>query len=299
MATRKLQPWARAAWALARRQHGVVTRAQLLGLGLTPAAIRHRLTTGRLHELHRGVYAVGRPNVGRSGELMAAVLACGPRAHLSHRSGAELWRIRGRHGGPIEVTVATAVVRRRPGLRLHRRDAGEPRWVNGIPVGDPVSTLIDLATCLETEALEDSVNEADGLGLVATDRLRSALDSSARRGAGRLRRTLDSQTFSRAQNALERRFISIALTAGLSPPASQQRLGRYRVDFHWPQLGLVVETDSLTYHRTVAQQTTDLRRDQSHARAGLRTLRFNHRQVFHEAGYVREVLEDAARHLPR
>ena len=228
---------------------------------------------------------------------MAAVLACGREARLSHRSGAALWGIRPQLGGLIEVTVPGPVHRRR-GIRVHRRaDLGRPRQVHRIPVGDPLSILIDLATCLETEELEDAINAADHLGLVSTYALRPAVDSSPRLGAGRLRRLLDSQTFSRSQTALERRFLPIARAAGLPRPGSQVRLGRYRVDFHWPELGLVVEADSLTYHRTVAQQTTDMRRDQAHARAGLRTLRFNHRQVFREPGYVREVLEDAVRHL--
>jgi very-short-patch-repair endonuclease len=298
MATPILQPWSRAAWQLARRQHGVVARSQLRALGMPPAAVRHRLEIGRLHELHRGVYAVGRPQVGRLGELTAAVLACGAEARLSHGSGAELWGIRPRSGGPIEVTVPPDVCRRRPGLRVHRWDAGPARRVKGIPVGDPVSVLIDLATCLPDEALEAAVNEADGRNLVATPRLRAALDSApSRPGVGRLRRLLDAQTFSRSQTALERRFLAIALAAGLPKPAAQERLGRYRVDFHWPRLSLVVETDSLTYHRTVAAQTTDLRRDQAHARAGLRTLRFNHAQVFRQPEYVREVLADAVLHL--
>lgn len=88
----------------------------------------------------------------------------------------------------------------------------------------------------------------------------------------RLRRILDAQTFSKAQNKLERRFLAVARGAGLPKPRTQARLGRYRVDFHWPELGLVIETDSLTYHRTAAEQADD--------------------------DYVREVLEDTIRHAP-
>lgn len=299
MGPRMLQRRSADAWALARRQHAVVSRAQLLALGFSADAIRHRLRTGRLHQIHRGVYAVGRPDLDQLGRFMAATLACGPEARLSHRSGAALWGLRPQRGGLIEVTVPSSVLHRRREVRLHRRNGlGSPHLVRGVPVGDPLSVLIDLATCLDDdEGLEDAVNAADHLGLVATNRLRDLLDPISRLGAGRLRRLLDSQTFSRSQTALERRFLPIALAAGLPRPASQHRLGRYRVDFHWPQLGLVVETDSLTYHRTVAAQTTDLKRDQAHARAGLRTLRFNHAQVFRQPGYVREVLADTVRHL--
>ena len=81
---------------MAAEQHGVVTRAQLLGLGLTSDAIDHRLRKGRLHRVHRGVYAVGRPQLTRHGVLLAAVLSCGPGAALSHAAAAELWGIRRR-----------------------------------------------------------------------------------------------------------------------------------------------------------------------------------------------------------
>ncbi|MGD9735509.1 MAG: DUF559 domain-containing protein [Solirubrobacterales bacterium] len=298
MGPRKRQRRPAEAWSLTARQHGIIARAQLLALGFSADAIRHRLETGRLHELHRGVYAVGRREVGPLGHLMAAILASGSLAQLSHRSGAALLGIRRQEGGPIDVSIPLGTGRRRPRIKLHRRTLPPRRLVHRIPVGDPLSILIDLATCLETEEVEEAVNAADRLNLIATPDLRTGLDRvPTRPGVGRLRRLLDSQTFSRSQTALERRFLPIARAAGLPRPGSQVRLGRYRVDFHWPELGLVVEADSLTYHRTVAQQTTDMERDQAHARAGLRTLRFNHRQVFREPRYVREVLEDAIRHL--
>jgi very-short-patch-repair endonuclease len=295
-----VQPWARDAWTLAQRQHGVVSRAQLLGLGVPDEAVVHRLRTGRLHELHRGVYSVGRPQVGSFGHLMAAVLACGPEAQLSHRSGAALWGIRPQRGGLIDVSVPRAARRQRPGIKVHRRAELRRRTVAGIPVGDPVSVLIDLAAVLPTEEIEDAVNEADRLGLAPTPRLRSAIDEERRRpGIGRLRKLLDAQTFSKAQSKLERRFLPIARAAGLPRPRTQARVNRYRVDFLWPELGLVVETDSLTYHRTASQQAVDIDRDQAHTRAGLSTLRFTHSQVFNRPTYVREVLEDTARHLKR
>jgi very-short-patch-repair endonuclease len=268
---------------------------------MSSEAITHRLRVGRLHELHRGVYAVGRRQVNRNGQFMAAVLACGPEAQLSHHSGAELWGLRKRRNGPIHISLPSSFSHRRPGIKTHRRATlGAPRAIDEIPVGDPVSILVDLATCLSDEGVEDAVNEADRLELVATDRLPAALDRQPRRpGTGRLRHILAAQTFSRSQTALERRFLPIARAAGLPKPTAQAHLGGNRVDFHWPELGLVVETDSLTYHRTAADQTTDLRRDQAHARAGLRTLRFTHLQVFRQPAYVRAVLEDTARHLGR
>jgi very-short-patch-repair endonuclease len=261
--------------------------------------IRGRLEGGQLHRLWAGVYAVGRPDLGRLGRFKAATLVCGDGAQLSHGSAADLWRIRQQAGGPIDIAVPSASFPRRRGIRLHRRaNLGPPKFVRGIPLGDPVSVLIDLAVEFPTHEVEDAVNEADRLDLIRTAHLPAALDShSPRPGTGRLKRILDAQTFSRAANALERRFLAIVRDAGIPPPETQRRLGRNRVDFFWPALGFVVETDSLRHHRTAAEQAVDLGRDQAHARAGLRSLRFTHSQVFHRPDHVREVLIDALRHL--
>ncbi len=234
--------------------------------------IRARLEGGQLHPLWAGVYAVGRPDVGRLGRFKAATLACGPDAQLSHRSAADLWRLRSvRTTGAIDVVGARA--RGSPCASTGSActaapNSGRRAFVNGIPVGDPISVLIDLAAELATEEVEDAVNEADRLDLIRTHRLRPALDRAAKRpGVGRLKRILDAQTFSRAANALERRFLAIVREAGLPAPETQRRLGRNRVDFFWPALGFVVETDSLRHHRTAAEQAVDLGRDQTHARA--------------------------------
>jgi very-short-patch-repair endonuclease len=265
---------------------------------MTAGTIRARLESGRLHRLWPGIYAVGRPDLDRLGRLKAATLACGPDARLSHRSAAELWRLAPKAQGPIDVSVPSGF-RRLAGIRLHRRSGhGITRFVKGIPVADPVSVLIDLAAGLPRQEVEDAVNEADRLELIRTHRLRRALDAEPRRpGLGQLKAILDAQTFSRAQNALERRFLALVRDAGLPAPDTQRRLGRYRVDFFWPDLGFVVETDSLRHHRTAAEQAVDLGRDQTHARVGYRTVRFTHSQVFHRPDHVRAVLTDTFRHL--
>jgi hypothetical protein len=130
---------------------------------------------------------VGRPDVDRLGRLKAATLACGPDARLSHRTAAELWRIGPKVSGAIDVSVPSGSRPRRPGIRLHRRaEFGATRLVKGIPVADPISVLVDLATCLPDEEVEDAVNEADRLNLIRTQRLRPARRScTCRRGCGR------------------------------------------------------------------------------------------------------------------
>ena len=288
-------------WALARRQHGAVTRTQLLALGLSRQAIEHRISRGRLYPVRRGVYALGRPELSRSGTWLAAVLACGPDAALSHTSAAALWEIRPENGGRIEVSVPASRRVSRPGIVVHRRAALAPsevtRWF-GIPVTTPVATLIDLAARLPRGQLEAAINEADKLGLVDPEALRAALEAVGRRaGAVALRRTLDRRTFALTDSELERRFLALARRAGLPKPETGTRVNGFRVDFHWPQLGLLVETDGLRYHRTPAQQARDRLRDQAHTAAGLTPLRFTHAQVAFERAHVQATLQAVADRL--
>ena len=285
----------------------MVTRAQLLELGLGSKAIRHRLRTGRLHPVMRGVYSVGRSEIDSHGRWMAAVLACGPHALLSHHSAAALLRIRKQRFGPIHVVVPDDVVRRRPGIRVHRRpglgssSGWSERWpasdiVDRIPITGPVPTLVDLAMCLSLAELEAAVNEACQRDLVDPETLREALDSvPPRPGIPRLRRLLDRDTFVLTTTRLEQLFLPIARTTGLPLPETQTQLNSYRVDFYWPDLGLVVEADSLRYHRTPAKQAEDNRRDHAHIAAGRMSLRFTHWQVQHEPDHVRKLLAIAAR----
>jgi very-short-patch-repair endonuclease len=281
-------------WTLAERQHGVVARRQLLEFGVHSQAIKHRVANGRLHPLSRGVYAVGRPQLTRHGRWMAAVLACGPHSVLSHGSAAELWEIGSERSGVIEVSVPEPVRRRRGGIVVHRRAALGAEDVTshrGIPVTTPVRTLVDLAARLGRRRLERAIREADARGLVDPETLRAALgELRGQRGAGKLRSVLDRRTFVLTDSELERRFLPIARRAGLPAPETQRMVNGFRVDFYWPDLGLVVETDGLRYHRTPAQQTADRIRDQAHAAAGLTPLRFTHAQVRYERRHVEETL---------
>jgi very-short-patch-repair endonuclease len=286
------------AWSLARQQHGVVARRQLLSLGFHPRAIEHRVRKGRLHPVWTGVYAVGRPELNRQGRWMAAVLACGLGAALSHESAAALFGIRDAENGRIEISVPTRRDPHRPGLIVHRRAAVEVERRRRIPVTTPVCTLVDLATRLTVEQLERAVNQADILDLTDPEALRSALDGLAGRpGVAMLRSVLDRHTFTPTDSELEQRFLPLAQSAGLPLPETRRYLNSFKVDFHWRELGLVVEADSLRYHRTPAQQARDRRRDQAHAAAGLTTLRFTHAQITFEPDHVRATLSAVARRL--
>jgi very-short-patch-repair endonuclease len=210
---------------------------------------------------------------------MAAVLACGPDAILSHESAAALWGIRKAGLHPIEVSIPANRRVRLHGIRAHRRDPVPPATnIKCVPLSQPLFTLVDLAATLGTDPLEATLNEADRLGLVEIPCIEAELEALPKSpGIGRLSRMLNS--YSRTDSNLERRFLALVREAGLPLPATQEHVGPGRIDFYWPDLNLVVETDGLTYHRTPMQQLRDRRRDQAHTAAGRVQLRFPNVQI--------------------
>src|SRR3954452_14596563 len=277
----------RSAWDLARIQHGVITRIQLLRLGFTRSALRHRIATGRLREVYPGVYAVGQLALTQEGEWMAAVLACGETAALSHDSAAALWRITRADGDAIHVSV---LGQRRPrnGIVVHRRRELDPVRRDGIRVTTPAQTLLDLGA---PPQLEQAIGEATLRRLVTLRSLRTAATKAGRSGAA-LRAVIAKATFRVTQSELERAFLRLVAHAGLPLPESQKRFGKTRVDFYWPEIGLVVETDGSRFHASARQQGEDRRRDQAHIRAGRTPLRVRHWQVVHEAVATLTLLVD-------
>lgn len=220
---------------------------------------------------------------------------------LSHGSAAALWGFGDEVGREIEVSIRTAGDRRRPDIRIHRRPgirANDCREHDRVPVTSPVRTLIDQAARLHPLALERSVNEADKLDLADPEELRAALPRySGERGVGVLQSLLDRQVFRLSDSDLEIFFRLIARDAGLPQPETKQMVNGFEVDFYWPDLGLVIETDGLRYHRTPAQQERDRVRDQVHTAAGLTCLRFTHAQVARDPGHVRITLSAVAARL--
>ncbi len=229
---------------------------------------------------------------------MAAVLACGQGAMLSHRSAAALWEIETERRGVIDVSVGRRTRLRRPGIRVRARpNLGQTDFTdhNGIPVTGIVRTLIDLATELGSTAIERAVNEADKRDLVDPETLRLALvNYDGERGVRSLRLILDAHTFRLSDSDLEILFRSVARTAGLPTPLAKQVVNGFEVDFFFPDLGLVVETDGLRYHRTPSAQSRDARRDRTHTLAGMTPLRFTHYEVKYENAKVMQALKRAA-----
>jgi very-short-patch-repair endonuclease len=226
---------------------------------------------------------------------MAAVLLAGPEALLSHASAGALWAINSQEDPRIiEVTVPNRRLRA-PGLQVHRRarlPEADRAERDGIRVTSPARTLIDLAIRFPPRQLEAAVNKADKLDLIDPESLRRLLEMRpGLRGVTALRSLLDRRTFVLTDSDLERRFLPLARRAGLPSPQTGVIVNGFKVDFYWPELGLVVETDGLRYHRTAAQQARDRERDQAHAAAGLTPLRFTHAQVAFEADRVVATLQ--------
>lgn len=228
---------------------------------------------------------------------MAAVLAGGPGAVLSHRSAAALWNI-GEEGAEIEITVRLASPRHRLGVKAYRRPTLADRDLierNGIPVTSLVLTFVDLASIQDPRRVERAVNEADRLDLIDPPTLRVELQMHrCEPGVRPLRRLLDRRTFRLTRSELERLFLPLARRAGLPLPLTKQWVNGFEVDFFWPDLALVVETDGLRYHRTPAEQARDRLRDQAHTAAGLVNLRFTHEQVRYEPEHVLATLRATA-----
>src|SRR3954469_833429 len=249
-------PVGRRVAALATRQHGVVAARQLAALGLAQQTIADWVATGRLHRVHRGVYAVGHSVLPVRGHWTAAGLAAGPGAALSYASAAAFWDLRRTGATVIDVTVPGRSGRtKRPGLRLHRPRTLLPVEVtkrDGIRVTTPARTILDLAAIRHLR-LERLLDQAEVLEL--TDY--PALDTIARAhpghpGAARLRRLLgeDEAGPTLKRSDLERLFLAICKAAELPAPSVNHPVGDKEVDFLFAQQRLIVEIDSWRYHKT-------------------------------------------------
>lgn len=291
--------------SLAARQHGVVARAQLLRAGVSKELIDHRLRNGRLQPLHRGVYRVG-PLVAPYSPEMAAVLACGQSAALSHRSAAGVWGILPRMtaGERIEIIVARGRSGRRPGIRvrhLHALVAEEVTVHECIPITTVDRTLYDLAGTVRGRQLERAVAEAFSLLLSDRAGLIALLDRHPRQpGVSRLRALLDGGVpLALTRSEAEERFLALVRSGGLDRPEANVTIAGSEVDFLWRRERLVVEVDGFAFHSTDRRFERDRRRDAMLVGAGLRVMRVTWHQITREPNRVLVHLAQAlARTLP-
>jgi very-short-patch-repair endonuclease len=260
---------------VARGQWGVVTRDQLAGLGLGANGIAQWVRAGRLIRLHVGVYALGHDRLRREGNWLAAVIACGPGAALSHRDGAALWELRRCNSALIDVTVPSQNGRRRPGIRIHRSGRLRPEDVtvrHGIPVTTVARTLLDLADVLDGQALRRAVTEAEYTQRFDLDSLIAVVQNNPGRRGAKLMRAVEGRLH-RTRSPLEDRFLRLLERHGVEEPESAVWIEGYEVDFVWPRVGLVVELDGVAAHGTRAAVARDRKRDRVLWRAGFRTMR--------------------------
>jgi very-short-patch-repair endonuclease/predicted transcriptional regulator of viral defense system len=293
-----VQP-ARAIAALARRQHGVVARRQLLATGVSSGAIGRMMSSGWLRAVHRGVYRTTGAVTGPHARWMAAVLAGGREAMLSHRSAAELWKLLEPIDGPVHVTVPhgrSELV----GLRFHwSRQVGERTTRAGIPVTTVPRTLLDLASSVSPTQLRHAFDEADRRGQLRRGAVaRLCEQSSGRRGLGALRARLDERPIpvTQTRSRLEQRFLGYCRRRGLPIPAVNTPLAGYEVDCVWPDHRVAVEIDSWTHHTNRDAFESDRKRDTGTQLAGYRILRVTHRRMTDEGdeleAEIRRLLSD-------
>lgn len=254
------------------RQHGVVSLGQLEEAGLSRSGVVRRVEAGRLHRVHRGVYAVGHPGISQHGRWMAAALACGAGAALSHRSAAELWDLLKPMGGSVDISVQGYGGRkRRAGIRLHRRAAlssAELTRRRGVPVTRPSQTIVDLRGAVSAAEVRRAIRQAGVLGLPLSEDI----------------------PHDRTRSDLERDFLRICRRHRLPMPEANVEIGRYEADFIWRELSFVVETDGYKYHRGRQAHRDDRRRDLELRSLGFEVQRLSEEQVDEEPERVAAIL---------
>ncbi len=274
---------------IAARQHGVVALAQLEDVGLSVRAVQKRVARGRLYRVHEGVYAVGHPLIGRDGRFMAAVLACGSGALLSHCSAAELWGLRQSGDNTVDVTAPNRRGRIPALIDAHRDGllvAGDRTRRRGIPCTTVSRTLLDLAGVVSPWELRKAVSEAEVLRILDIAEVRTlARRCRGRRGVARLRLCIDeiSPATRKTRSELERSFLRRCERNGLPRPEVNVPLDvggiKLRPDFLWRDARVILEADSRRYHGTGSAFELDRQREQRFFAAGWHVVRCTWRQV--------------------
>lgn len=284
--------------ALTARQWGVAARAQLLEAGLSTTVVRDRVRAGRLIRLHRGVYAVGHARLRREGHWLAAVLAVGHDAVLSHRDAAGLHGLRPANHVRTDVTT-TRQPRAIDGIAIHRTralDAEDLTELSGIPVTTVARTLVDLAGRVPHDHLAKAIKEAERQRTLDLRQVEAAMARTrGRRGPGHraLRAAIaECAAFAHhdTRSPLEDAFLRLLRDRGLPLPATNAHIEGFEVDAVWRAAKLAVELDGWTDHQTRRAFERDRERDAALTAAGWRVVRFTHRQVTGRPDLVAQTL---------
>jgi very-short-patch-repair endonuclease len=310
MATRSTARLDRELGELASRQYGVIARGQLLALGFGAGAIRGRIRSGRLTPVHAGVYLVGHVARARLATEMAAVLACGRGAVVSHRSAAVLWGLVAGTAGavPVDVTVRYGWAPNRHGIRVHRRDAverGDLRPMDGLTVTSPARTLFDLASLVNLAELEAAAAEGERRHGVRSAALADQLERNrGRPGAAGLRSLVErAERPALSRSKAERRLIALLRAHRVPSPEANQRLAGFQVDLLWRSARVVVEFDGFAFHADRGAFERDRQRDAELQAQGYRVIRVTWRQLTDHptavVSRIRRTLAIAAREVDR
>lgn len=278
--------------ALAASQHGVLTLPQLLELGLTRRAAQKRAAAARLHRLYRGVYSlVPRNLLTRYGHWMAAVLACGPEAALSHRTAAALHELRGTDRARVDVTVPGRSRRSYAGIDIHRSTtltAADVTTVNRIRCTTAARTMLDLADVVNRRSLERAYDQAEIRGLFDLRKLEAQIARNGTRPAARIVRSVLEEHYvggTITESELEEAMFALVRRCGLPLPRVNHWIDlgdggpMICADFAWPEQRVIVETDGVRFHGTRQARERDPRRDQRAILGGWRPIRTTWRQV--------------------
>jgi hypothetical protein len=272
--------------ALAREEWSVLSIDELCACGLSARAIAVRVAQGRLSRMHQGVYAVGPGRLQLEGRFLAAVKACRPRAVLSHFSAAALWGLVEWDGRHPEVTIRDTTPRSHPGIRVHRTrvlDARDVRRHNGIPVTSPARTALDVCAQLRFRPARRAVRQGLSLRRFSVADLIEILERQGKRpGASRLRKIVATGVVP-TRTMLEDAVLDLIDAAGLERPDVNVPLtldGRRVIpDFRWPEMRLVVEADSRTWHDNQIARQDDAERQALLEAHGERVIRITWRQA--------------------
>jgi predicted transcriptional regulator of viral defense system len=278
--------------ALAAAQHVVFSLAQCSALGLGARAVQMRARDGRLHRVHKGVYSLVPPGLlTRKGRYMAAVLACGPGAVLSHRDAAHLHEIRACHRARIDVTVPGRTARRHDGINVHRSatlTAADVMRIDGIPCTTLARTILDLSGTVSQREVERAMEQAEMLQQLDARALEDQIERNINaHAAGRLRRVLAAYQPDQAptESTFEEDFLGLCRTIGVPLPQRQFHVDpgdgepMVRLDFAWPEHRYGIETNGRRYHGTARRFETDHRKQQRLMLAGWRVSWVTWRQL--------------------
>lgn len=269
---------------IAAQQRTMVKATQLYPRGITKRAIEHRVATGRMHVVFRGVYSFGCGELPPLAREQAALLACGERAFLSHETAASVLGLLRMRPAVVEVSVAGRYCASRTGLRVHRIKEiarSELRREQGLWMSSPARAVLEIAATATTKELTGAIDEGLANRLFTPRELEEVLARHrACRGSARLAAILGDPTATAvSRSKREKALLRLIRDAGLPMPETNVPFGRFELDFYWPREGLVVEVDGETFHRGPGAVGRDREKDLAVRAAGLELLRFTAEHV--------------------